>query len=168
MAAGKAYLIKYKGETGNKQSYVFSGSGTISSNPADAAFKGTYALIQHAEAKGNYMLNAGGNAFNQIGETDANIPAFRAYLKGEPQQPIHYSIVHGDGNATSIQPLQTKATIYVTGKTLMIQSDQTRTFNIYSIDGQKVRSAVAEEGITAVDGLAQGIYIVDNQKVIIK
>ncbi len=169
--AGKAYILKCNNATSGTQACTFltNTSAAIAATPTDADFKGTYALVSHDNAKGNYILNSEGTTFNKIGTAEASIPAFRAYLKGtEPSKTIRYSVIHGDGGATNIEAQPAAATIYATDGTIIVRSDKAQTLHIYSIDGRKVQSLFAGEGTTTVRGLARGIYMVNNQKAIIK
>ncbi len=57
--------------------------------------------------------------------------------------------------------------IYATDGTLYISSTETKIVNIYGIDGRLVKTVELNEGMNTIDGLVAGIYLVNNQKVVI-
>lgn len=50
---------------------------------------------------------------------------------------------------------------------IYIKASMPQKINIYAIDGRIIKSVLLKNGITVINGLSQGIYIVDNQKIII-
>ena len=169
--ADNAYILKHNSVETGTQECTFEGAGTIAATPANADFTGTYTLISNDLAAGNYVLNAAGTEFGPLAASTetATIPAFRAYLKkGNGPNPAKYSVEHDDG-ATGINNAQQASTIiYADGESIIINSEKAQTVNVYSIDGRKAYNTIAEEGTTTINGLPKGIYIVNNQKVILK
>lgn len=169
--ADNAYILKHNSVETGTQECTFEGAGTIAATPADADFTGTYTLISNDLAAGNYALNAAGTEFGPLAASTetAVIPAFRAYLKkGNGPNPAKYSVEHDNG-ATGINNAQQASTIiYADGESIIINSEKAQTINVYSIDGRKAYNTIAEEGTTTINGLPKGIYIVNNQKVILK
>lgn len=169
--ADNAYILKHNSVETGTQECTFEGAGTIAATPANADFTGTYTLISNDLAAGNYVLNAAGTEFGPLAASTetATIPAFRAYLKkGNGPNPAKYSVEHDNG-ATGINNAQQASTIiYADGESIIINSEKAQTVNVYSIDGRKAYNTIAEEGTTTINGLPKGIYIVNNQKVILK
>lgn len=169
--ADNAYILKHNSAETGTQECTFEGTGTIAATPTDADFTGTYTLISNDLATGNYALNAAGTEFGPLAASTATatIPAFRAYLKkGNGPNPAKYSVEHDNG-ATGINNAQQASTIiYADGESIIINSEKAQTINVYSIDGRKAYNTIAEEGTTTINGLPKGIYIVNNQKVILK
>lgn len=169
--ADNAYILKHNSVETGTQECTFEGAGTIAATPANADFTGTYTLISNDLAAGNYVLNAAGTEFGPLAASTetATIPAFRAYLKkGNGPNPAKYSVEHDNG-ATGINNAQQASTIiYADGESIIINSEKAQTINVYGIDGRKAYNTIAEEGTTTINGLPKGIYIVNNQKVILK
>lgn len=169
--ADNAYILKHNSAETGTQECTFEGAGTIAATPTSADFTGTYTLISNNLAADNYALNAAGTEFGPLAASTetATIPAFRAYLKkGNGPSPAKYSVEHDNG-ATGINNAQQASTIiYADGESIIINSEKAQTINVYSIDGRKAYNTIAEEGTTTINGLPKGIYIVNNQKVILK
>lgn len=70
--------------------------------------------------------------------------------------------------ATGIDMLGNTFTVVSKANELIINSDSPRTMNLRAIDGRTVRVVNVSEGETVVSGLSAGIYLLDNQKVVIK
>ena len=51
---------------------------------------------------------------------------------------------------------------------LIINTDKAQTVQLYSIEGRMVTAVELTEGENIINGLAKGIYLMKNQKVIIK
>lgn len=58
--------------------------------------------------------------------------------------------------------------IYAIDGMLHISAAKAQVTNVYGIDGRLVKVAELVEGDNAIDGLAKGMYLVNNQKVVIK
>jgi hypothetical protein len=57
--------------------------------------------------------------------------------------------------------------IYIQNGVLYIESNSQKSVRIYNAQGVLVRSFPAKQGVTAVDGLSKGMYIVNGKKVIV-
>lgn len=58
--------------------------------------------------------------------------------------------------------------IYVVDRTLYIRSERAGTTTLFNEMGQAIATIRLNEGINTVDGLAQGIYIINGEKVIVR
>ncbi len=77
----------------------------------------------------------------------------------------------GDNATTSIESATVANTLQVmtSGNAIVVNSNDTQVVNVYTITGQLVQSVAVTEGTTTVaSNLAKGIYIVNNQKVLVK
>ena len=57
---------------------------------------------------------------------------------------------------------------YSVNGALIINTDKAQTVQLYSIEGRMVTAVELTEGENIINGLAKGIYLMKNQKVIIK
>lgn len=134
--------------------------------PADYSFLGTYQTIP---AVGFYGFKD--NGF-KLGIAGATVPAFRAYLKPATLPsgaPAVLGIdVTGGGTTAIDNAVLEGTTIYAADGVIRILTDRAQTINVYGIDGRLVRSESVGEGSHSIYGLTGGVYIVNNQKVIIK
>ncbi len=71
-------------------------------------------------------------------------------------------------STTKIDTLENSFTIVSKDNTLIINSDSPRTMTLRAIDGRMVRNINIGEGKNIIEDLAKGIYLINNQKVIIK
>lgn len=142
----------------------------------------TYATVSKSEQV--YTLNEQ-NSFNS-GDKDypagsvfirnyADVTPFQAYLrtKAAPASaPKLYSIGGNGGNITGFENIlltPDKATkAYSKNGVLYIESNAARTIRIYDASGRTIRVIEAQEGHNEVTGLADGIYFLEGQKVMVK
>lgn len=172
LEANVPYIMRYTDTPtlGEKATFKFSSSDNagVQTEINTTDFIGTY--TQMTGGVNGYILNAAGNTFGRIGETSIINP-FRAYLLAptDPSNaPIKYSVIHGnEGGATNIDDKENINTIYTTEGAAIIHSDKQQEINIFGIDGHKVYNGRLSEGVNTIN-LPQGIYILNNQKVIIK
>ena len=103
-----------------------------------------------------------------------DVKPFEAYVTDKPgslNAPLMFSI--GDnGGATDIR-ITLGETIdnvkaYSRNGILYIESDCTRTIEIYGVNGMLLRNAEVNEGINQVTDLDEGVYFLEGQKVIVK
>lgn len=104
-----------------------------------------------------------------------DVQPFEAYLISKEaivNAPKLYSIGGIGGEITGIEELPSDALngteIYVRQGVLYIKSDRERTLSIYDTAGHMVRQVEVQEGITAVTGLAKGIYLLARKKILIQ
>lgn len=142
----------------------------------------TYATVSKSEQV--YTLNEQ-NSFNS-GDKDypagsvfirnyADVTPFQAYLrtKAAPASaPRLYSIGGNGGSITGFENLlltPDKATkAYSKNGVLYIESNAARTIRIYDASGRTIKVIEAQEGHNEVTGLADGIYFLEGQKVMVK
>lgn len=105
----------------------------------------------------------------------ADVTPFQAYLrtKATPASaPKLYSIGGNGGNITGFENIlltPDKATkAYSKNGVLYIESNAARTIRIYDASGRTIRVIEAQEGHNEVTGLADGIYFLEGQKVMVK
>lgn len=63
---------------------------------------------------------------------------------------------------------ETGLTIYTEKSNIYIKTNMPQTISIYAIDGRIIKSVSLKNGTTIVNGLSQGVYIINNQKIIIR
>lgn len=105
----------------------------------------------------------------------ADVTPFQAYLrtKATPASaPKLYSIGGNGGNITGFENIlltPDKATkAYSKNGVLYIESNAARTIRIYDASGRTIKVIEAQEGHNEVTGLADGIYFLEGQKVMVK
>lgn len=105
----------------------------------------------------------------------ADVTPFQAYLrtKAAPASaPRLYSIGGNGGSITGFENIlltPDKATkAYSKNGVLYIESNAARTIRIYDASGRTIKVIEAQEGHNEVTGLADGIYFLEGQKVMVK
>ncbi|MFV0468201.1 MAG: LamG-like jellyroll fold domain-containing protein [Dysgonomonas sp.] len=58
--------------------------------------------------------------------------------------------------------------IHATSNSIVVSSKVSRRLNVFSIEGRLIRSVDLKEGENVIDNISKGIYLVDNQKVIVR
>ena len=172
------YIMAVNGETNG----VFTGSGTIpvatvandiSIDNGAYVFKGTFNEIGTGSANGLYLLRTDGSEF-AVGSDDSYVPAFRAYITSASAFAADRINVLHDGE---VPPPPSKINTQNAGSSLLVWSangvleivaDKAQSVKICSIDGCIVRNMELNEGHNVITNLPKGIYIVNNQKIIIK
>lgn len=104
-----------------------------------------------------------------------DVKPFEAYVTDKPgslNAPLMFSIGDNGGGATDIR-ITLSETIdnvkaYSRNGILYIESDCTRTIEIYGVNGMLLRNAEVNEGINQVTDLDEGVYFLEGQKVIVK
>lgn len=178
-------IVKFKAVTGNtleaNTPYLITPNGTdlnisetnvdIIPEPeagvsTDYEFLGTYIKIP---AIGLYGFKDNGFKLGVLGAT---VPAFRAYLKPAllpSGAPSTLSIDIDGSGTTGIENAVFEGTsVYAADGAINILTDQAQTVNIYGADGRLVRTEIITEGHNVINGLAKGMYIVNNRKVVIE
>ncbi len=177
--------------TGNVRFSAENGAGVLlpptedalqSSEGANYSLVPTYATVEKSEQV--YSLNETSSYFD--GNKDypagsvfirnyADVAPFQAYVqtKAAPASaPRLYSIGGDGGSITGIGSMiltpdrATKA--YSENGILYIESNAVRTIPIYDASGRTIRVIEAQEGRNEVNGLAEGIYFLEGQKVMVK
>ena len=178
--ANTPYIIAIPGDKWGTESdltgytITFKGTGTIVTTEASTVndnytFKGNYASSLALDET-SYALNATGNNFAQ-GPT--SVSPFQAYMSAVSPNKNVRSLSIGSGGATGLEQIFTgKAvnglSIISAQGSLIINTDEARTVQIYGMDGCLIRTAELQEGNNTINGLASGIYLINNQKAIVK
>ena len=177
--------------TGNVRFSAENGAGVLlaptegalqSSEGANYSLVPTYTTVEKSEQV--YSLNETSSYFD--GNKDypagsvfirnyADVAPFQAYVqtKATPASaPRLYSIGGDGGSITGIGSMiltpdqATRA--YSENGILYIESNAVRTIPIYDASGRTIRVIEAQEGRNEVNGLAEGIYFLEGQKVMVK
>lgn len=72
------------------------------------------------------------------------------------------------GNSIDSEIAENGMAIYAIDGMVHVSVSKARLANVYSIDGRLVKVAELVEGDNTISGLAKGMYLVDNQKIIVK
>ena len=169
LVAHTPYIMKYIGDDAakNAKDNNFSLSATnimISVDPGQSlAFKGTDTEIS---GEGKYILNADGTQFGK-GTADSKIKPFHAYLEIENQNKAPaYRVIHATDQATAMDKVVNQLLrIHSDNGSILIECQNLRTIDIYSLDGWLIRRVDLYPGKNHIDGLAPGIYLINRQKV---
>lgn len=183
MPNNEKYAAKYN-VTGD---VTFSATGTgtdivkVTASPETAAataytLNANYDVVPQAESI--YVIDAAtGTAFVA---NSADATPFHPYAtaNGSPAQaPARFVIGGEGGGATAIEeailmgrtPGSQAAEgirVYAAGGVLTIEAPQACTVQVYSVDGQLVRTVQVNEGTNEVIGLAHGVYVVGGVKIV--
>lgn len=132
-------------------------------------FKGTFTNIP--DATGLYILDPTGTGF-AIGTSDNTIPAFRAYITNDGSQKAPDKLTRGTGGGgtTNVSEHINNSSLLFTSENglLHIISDKAQLVQLYNLNGQKVKDIELTDGNNTISGIAKGIYVIKNQKVVIK
>ena len=132
-------------------------------------FKGTFTNIP--DATDLYILDPTGTGF-AIGTSDNTIPAFRAYITNDGSQKAPDKLTRGTGGGgtTNVSEHINNSSLLFTSENglLHIISDKAQLVQLYNLNGQKVKDIELTDGNNTISGIAKGIYVIKNQKVVIK
>ncbi len=70
--------------------------------------------------------------------------------------------------STGVDKIEQQTTVRVSNGSLIINTENSQTVNIYAVSGQLIRSISTLAGENIVSDLSKGIYLVNNQKVVIR
>lgn len=136
----------------------------------DYTFKGTFKRLEATEIVGCLGLHSDGRGFGIAGE-NSFIPPFRAYLapvdESNPNPVKYFSLIHDDTTGVEAES-QNEMYYYSANGVLEIHSNKAQSISIYGMDGRLARVIDLNEGYNPIYGLGQGIYLINNQKVIVK
>lgn len=177
--ANTPYLINIA-EEGNKEfeatGVTIPTSETMNDPLANGyIFKGTFAT---STVTGGYglVLDATTSTvmFKKIPDAGKELTSFRAYLAGAYDAPNNapaLSIIHGNGGGTTginDAVAENDLRIYANNGSIEIVSGKAQQVNMFSIDGRLVRTIDLTEGTNTIPAISQGIYLINNQKVLVK
>lgn len=132
-------------------------------------FKGTFTNIP--DATDLYILDPTGTGF-AIGTSENTIPAFRAYITNDGSQKAPDKLTRGTGGGgtTNVSEHINNGSLLFTSENglLHIISDKAQLVQLYNLNGQKVKDIELTDGNNTISGIAKGIYVIKNQKVVIK
>lgn len=167
--AGKPYIV----HVGTAGSQTFSATN-VQVSGATSETSGTGAVMRPCYAttsgEGKYMLKADGSAFAK-GGASSTIGAFRAYIAltgSNPGAPARLIVSHtgeGGGGATNLEGTRVMQT---TDGLAGIYADTEQDVLVYSANGQLVDRLHLSEGFNALTHLPKGLYLVNQQKLIIR
>lgn len=167
--AGKPYIV----HVGTAGSQTFSAtnvqvSGTTSeTNGTGAVMRPCYATTS---GEGKYMLKADGSAFAK-GGASSTIGAFRAYIEltgssaGAPARLVVSHTGEEGGGATNLEGTRVMQT---TDGLAGIYANTEQDVLVYSANGQLIDRLHLSEGFNALTHLPKGLYLVNQQKLIIR
>lgn len=128
-----------------------------------------WTVTENEESNTYTYTNAGGDrqlAYNN------SYSAFRCYLISNMNNNYtsdFYLMKAVEELPSSIDSNTVNGTqVYSIDGALIINTDKAQDVQIYSLDGRMVRNIQLTEGENTVSGLAQGVYLMNNQKVVIK
>lgn len=178
LEANVPYLMHYKTKGSSGQAnYTFVGE-SLPARPASLGetFVGTYETVPHSAETTRYVLAVdeanSKDYFGQLAST-ASIAPYRAYLEiptYDPSgAPVRFSIAFGgsdEGGATGIEPAAQSDGLWGEEGAICLSVGQAQQVRIYGVDGRLVRTEW-------VDGQArlpmpQGLYLVNNRKVVVR
>lgn len=175
--ANTPYIIRFaKVEGQEKSTYILKSEEGAALLPVtvepktekgDYAFKGSYKEINGTD---KYLLNAAGSKFG-TGSDIARIIPFRAYMESTSANPSsvkELSVENGGGTTNLNSISEDGLVIYSTENGIEIHSDKAQSINLYSIDGRILRNISVQEGVKTINDLAKGIYLINNQKIIVR
>lgn len=130
-------------------------------------FKGTYTCLTGDAALGNYVLVNDGSAFDITAE-GATIPVFRAYIPGSAL--TSRTLVLHEDNPTDVDTNSPATSFALEGgkNEIRVFAPEAMIANLRTIDGRTVRTLQLNEGNSTISGLAAGIYLLNQHKVIVK
>ncbi|MBR4269732.1 MAG: leucine-rich repeat domain-containing protein [Prevotella sp.] len=185
MKANTPYLVAFPGDMmgGNSlqgQMITFYGkNATIDAYDLteiqrnDKVFKGNY--TKNTNNGTGWILNSDGNSF--VASTTLDVAPFHAYIKNEDnnnvmakQLNVCFEEQEEDITATDkVYADETTINISATNNGgLEITSANDCQISIYSINGALVRNVILKAGNNRIEGLSEGIYIINNNKVVIQ
>ncbi len=143
---------------------------TIAATPVFQATEGkefdlmpTYQTIQAAQ--GVYALDAQGSSFVNNSRDIQPFECYAVCKEGSDTAPESFDI---PGKLpTAIDQPATETRIYAANGQLILQLEKATSIKVYHLDGRLVFSQEAQAGETIIDGLPQGVYIVNGQKIIL-
>lgn len=121
-------------------------------------FTGTFAPIDNAAA--TYHVFNGTEFLNTI----VSVAAFEGYFIGGGEGALTL-----DGAIGIDQVAENGMRIYSPAAgMILISTDGAQNVNIYSVEGSLIRTTELNEGDNLINGLSQGIYLINNQKVVVR
>ena len=122
-------------------------------------------------AEKTYIMSTEGEkeAFNVV-EEDTELTPFRAYLEGPANAAAKINIIHYQQNPDNITEQNTidGLTVISAEGAIKVIAGKAQTAKLFGIDGRLVKVIELIEGENTITGITGGIYILNNEKVIVK
>ena len=156
------YVISVSGGTATNYTFRYV-PGKLTVGKAELTVKANDATRQEGDPNPEFTLTYSGWKNEQTEAVLTKKPVATT-VADETSKPGEYPITVAGGEATNY------TFNYVPGKLTIIEKDgiediigNATTFNVYSVSGYKVRT-----GVTTLQGLPAGIYVVNGKKVLVK
>lgn len=166
--------IKFTGKVEAEKVLIkLSAPQSIAGSSSEYSFNSNFKPLAAGEATGLYLLNADGSGFVKAG-SGATVGSFRAYITTVSETPSNAPrlvIGKDEGGATSMDAEGLNAselTVYSNGGIMEVVAPEAQSVKVYGIDGRLVWVLELNAGSNTVTGLAKGVYVVGNQKVVVK
>lgn len=164
-----------------KENVIFTGSGEVpatalvdvNGGSTDYTFKGIFSNVSAGSVTGLFTLRADGTGFGRATESATILP-FRAYMEENASTPSAtrlLTIGNGDGGATGMtaaESAENSLSIYAVDGKVIVRVAAPRVVNVYTASGQLVSIQRLEAGENVINGLAKGVYLIENNKVVVK
>ncbi len=122
-------------------------------------------------AEKTYIMSTEGEkeVFNVV-EEDTELTPFRAYLEGPANAAAKINIIHYQQNPDNITEQNTidGLTVISAEGAIKVIAGKAQTAKLFGIDGRQVKVIELTEGENTITGITGGIYILNNEKVIVK
>ena len=180
MESNTPYLVAFPGSSMGAghlqgQTITFRGHNAniqVSEQPEvkknDYIFVGNYNTT--TDGVEGWALNAAGSSF--IRNNNVGNQPFRAYFKNSAGQTSNARLNISFDDPTDVRSLRATASDIVLkavgNGALLIESEACRPLSVYTIDGRQVRRVQLTVGENRIDGLHKGLYLIDNQKVMLR
>lgn len=120
-------------------------------------FQGTFTPVDN-EAATLHAFNG-----SEFTTSFLTIAPFEAYFTGGDEHPFTLT------DPTAIRTLNGGGLeVYSIKQGLLVRANESTQVRLYSVDGRLIRSLELQEGENRISGLTEGIYLLDNHKVVVK
>ena len=125
---------------------------------------GKWRVVCYSPSNSTFIPNSGGPLLTINTEQDISLSNIRLTTAGlEELRPA--AIV---STPTGIYNVEQGMKINAEGGTLRIISDRDTTLRLYSLGGSAYRTLPIRKGVNSFDGLRAGLYMINNQKIILR
>lgn len=122
-------------------------------------------------AEKTYIMSTEGEkeVFNAV-EEDTELTPFRAYLEGPANAAAKINVIHYQQTPDNITEQNTidGLTVISAEGAIKVIAGKAQTAKLFGIDGRLVKVIELTEGENTITGITGGIYILNNEKVIVK
>lgn len=122
-------------------------------------------------AEKTYIMSTEGEkeVFNVV-EEDTELTPFRAYLEGPANAAAKINVIHYQQTPDNITEQNTidGLTVISAEGAIKVIAGKAQTAKLFGIDGRLVKVIELTEGENTITGITGGIYILNNEKVIVK